>query len=80
MARLGRTSVLACVAGLLAACTTPIEGPQAAEMWACPDGFAPKEGLNTNFPHEGMMRAFVVVPAKGATGPAPVVGAADGHG
>ena len=71
MARLGRNSILVCVAGLLAACTTPIEAPQTAKMWACPDGFTPREGLNTNFPHEGMMRAFVVASAKGATGPAP---------
>lgn len=40
--------------------------------WSCPDGFTPKEGLNTGFAHEGMTRAFVVVPAKGVAGAAPV--------
>ena len=55
----------------LAACTTQ---PEAGDVsfWSCPDGFEVKEGLNTNFPSDGMMRAFVVVPAKGITGPAPV--------
>src|SRR5262249_40172020 len=46
---------------------------QAADKtaWACPAGFEPKEGLNTNFPADGMMRAFIVTPAKGVAGPAP---------
>jgi poly(3-hydroxybutyrate) depolymerase len=39
--------------------------------FACPAGFIPKEGLNTNFPSDGLMRAFVVTPAQGVTGPAP---------
>ena len=39
--------------------------------WNCPEGFEPKEGLNTNFPSDGVMRAFIVVPPKGATGPVP---------
>lgn len=55
----------------LAACTSAEEAPPVAQ-WSCPDGFTPKEGLNTNFPSDGMMRAFVVVPAKNATGPSPV--------
>jgi poly(3-hydroxybutyrate) depolymerase len=55
----------------LAACTTQLEAGDVS-FWSCPDGFEVKEGLNTNFPSDGMMRAFVVVPAKGITGPAPV--------
>ncbi len=39
--------------------------------FTCPAGFIPKEGLNTNFPSDGLMRAFVVTPAHGVTGPAP---------
>jgi len=72
MVRLSRFAVLACISGMLAACMTPAKTLQAAGLWECPDGFAPKAGLNTNFPHEGMMRAFVVTPAKGAAGQAPV--------
>jgi poly(3-hydroxybutyrate) depolymerase len=57
-------------AGALAA-LAPAAGI-AATKYACPAGFEVKEGLNTNFPHKGEMRAFVVVPPKGARGPAPV--------
>jgi len=58
----------------LGACTSAGAPPEqaAATEWSCPDGFTPKEGLNTNFPSDGMMRAFVVIPAKNATGPSPV--------
>ncbi len=45
----------------------------AAEVeWSCPPGFVVKEGLNKGFPIDGMMRAFVVVPPRNATGPRPV--------
>lgn len=64
-------TAIALAALSLAACSSTPEQP-IAEAWSCPDGFEVKAGLNTNFPHEGMMRAFVVVPPKGATGPAPV--------
>lgn len=58
---------------LLAACASPDQELISSDLkWECPDGYEVKEGLNTNFPHEGMMRAFVVVPAKGIKGPAPV--------
>lgn len=68
------------LAGLgLAACVAepaPTAEPGGADApsftWECPAGFAVEEGLNTDFPHEGMRRAFVVVPPKGATEPAPV--------
>ncbi len=40
--------------------------------FACPQGFTPKAGLNTDFPSDGLKRAFIVYPAQGATGPAPV--------
>ncbi len=66
-----RAALALAAAVALAACTTQ---PEAGDLsfWSCPDGFEVKEGLNTNFPSDGMMRAFVVVPAKGVTGPAPV--------
>lgn len=66
-----RAALAFAAAVALAACTTQ---PEAGDLsfWSCPDGFEVKEGLNTNFPSDGMMRAFVVVPAKGVTGPAPV--------
>ncbi len=69
MVRFGHTIRLALAAIGLTACASP-EQPAAsvAAQWTCPDGFVPKEGLNTNFPHEGMMRAFVLAPAKGARG------------
>ncbi len=43
-----------------------------AAKWECPSGYQVKEGLNTDFPHEGMKRAFIVYPAQNATGPSPV--------
>ena len=58
---------------LLTACASPDQQPASADMkWECPDGYEVKEGLNTGFPHEGIMRAFVVVPPKGVGGRAPV--------
>lgn len=65
-----------CALGVLAAglagCVSPEQvAGSAAATWSCPAGFEVKEGLNTNFPSDGMMRAFVVVPAKGVSGPAP---------
>jgi poly(3-hydroxybutyrate) depolymerase len=38
----------------------------------CPDGYEVKAGLNTDFPHLGQKRAFVVYPAEGVRGPAPL--------
>ena len=71
----GTPFLAALLAAALAGCAAPQEqtAEQAADasFWSCPAGFEVKEGLNTNFPHEGMMRAFVVVPAKNASGPAP---------
>lgn len=71
MTRISRVSIIATIAGVLAACTTQQEATDAS-FWSCPDGFEVKEGLNTGFPSGGMIRAFVVVPAKGASGAAPV--------
>ena len=69
-----RQAILGLTAALLAAaCTSPQLQEQAdANFWRCPAGFEVKEGLNTNFPSDGMMRAFVVVPPKNAAGAAPV--------
>ena len=44
----------------------------ASTNFSCPAGFTPKAGLNTNFPSDGLKRAFIVYPAQGATRPAPV--------
>src|SRR5579859_3199380 len=38
----------------------------------CPDGYVVHAGLNTDFPHAGVKRAFLVYPPEGASGPAPV--------
>jgi poly(3-hydroxybutyrate) depolymerase len=40
--------------------------------WGCPAGFDVQEGLNTNFPHKGLNRAFVVHAPEASTGPLPV--------
>jgi poly(3-hydroxybutyrate) depolymerase len=65
---------LAVLAALAAAgcAASPQETHTAASDWACPQGFEPREGLNTGFMSDGISRAFVVRPAKGVTGPAPV--------
>ncbi len=36
-----------------------------------PPGFDVREGLNRIFPVDGVMRAFIVIPARGASGPRP---------
>lgn len=79
--RLARLGGLALVA-LLGACAAPqieeveVAGRLAAADqptdWSCPDGYEVKEGLNNDFPIDGMKRAFVVIPARGIEGPAPV--------
>jgi poly(3-hydroxybutyrate) depolymerase len=56
------------VLAALGACVTPQETASVTK-WECPRGFEVKEGLN---PSDGMMRAFVVHPAKGVTGAQPV--------
>ena len=37
--------------------------------WGCPAGFDVQEGLNINFPHKGLNRAFVVHAPEASTGP-----------
>ncbi len=54
---------------LVGAITSTLAG---APAFTCPAGFTPKAGLNTDFPSFGLMRAFVLYPAQGVTGPAPV--------
>lgn len=68
-----RQAILGFSAVLLAAscASQPARQESDAGFWHCPDGYEVREGLNTNFPSDGMMRAFVVVPAKGVAGPAP---------
>lgn len=43
-----------------------------SETWFCPDGYEVKEGLNRDFPSDGMLRSFVVIPPTQSNGPAPV--------
>lgn len=38
----------------------------------CPENYTVHEGLNTDFPVDGVGRAFIVVPPERMTGPAPV--------
>ena len=44
----------------------------AAPEWKCPDGFAPREGLNLDFPADGRKRAFIVIPPAKSDAPLPV--------
>ncbi len=44
----------------------------AATLWSCPDGYQVHEGLNTDFPVDGVKRAFILIPPKDRDGPAPV--------
>ncbi|MGH6955466.1 MAG: hypothetical protein ACREEW_02235, partial [Caulobacteraceae bacterium] len=41
-------------------------------QFACPAGYHVRAGLNTDFPHDGELRAFVVVPPEHSSGPSPV--------
>ncbi len=43
-----------------------------AQPWICPAGYTVHAGLNTDFPSDGVKRAFIVVPPEHAAGPAPV--------
>jgi len=43
-----------------------------ATKYECPEGYQVKAGLNTDFPHKGEMRAFVVVPPTDTSKAAPV--------
>lgn len=82
--RLARTVVALALVSVATACSSTgtdrvasssaSAGAAAVEpvKWQCPAGYEVKEGLNTDFPHKGMKRAFVVHPAKNVSGPAPV--------
>jgi len=57
------------VLGLAMAVFSPTAPAEAQEgFWRCPPGYEVKAGLNTDFPSGGMMRAFTVIPGKGAAG------------
>src|SRR5690606_3181780 len=60
MLTLGSTAVIA-----------QVDTPTGAD-WHCPSGYEIKAGLNTDFPHAGQLRAFVVYPPENASGPVPV--------
>ena len=61
--------VLAIFVALL---TAAVAAPAVAIEWSCPPGYDVKAGLNTDFPVEGIKRAFVVVPPTTGSGPRPV--------
>lgn len=44
----------------------------ASIKWECPANYEVKAGLNKDFPHKGLNRAFVVYPPETVSGPAPV--------
>ncbi|MEQ1783541.1 MAG: prolyl oligopeptidase family serine peptidase [Hyphomonadaceae bacterium] len=68
-----RVVVLLGLVMALPACTSlDLKASQTGAEWTCPEGFTPHAGLNVGFPSDGMKRAFVIVPAKGVSGPAPV--------
>jgi poly(3-hydroxybutyrate) depolymerase len=57
---------------LLAGCALA-SGAQAARVkFECPAGYRVKEGLNTGFPHDGELRAFIVALPADLAKPAPV--------
>ena len=61
------------LAALIVAAVSLATAPLAsAATWGCPDGYRVHEGLNTDFPSDGVKRAFIVVPPRRAQGPAPV--------
>ncbi|WP_372784629.1 hypothetical protein [Phenylobacterium sp.] len=47
-------------------------GPAAPVRWECPHGYQVHEGLNVDFPHDGLKRSFWVYPPSEGGGPAPV--------
>ena len=49
----------------------PTRGQHPAD-WTCPDSYAVKAGLNTDFPHKGLKRAFFVYPPRDLGSPVPV--------
>ena len=60
---------------LALSCAVLLVGTSAADAsvkYECPNDYQVKEGLNVDFPHHGEKRAFIVVPAVGITGAAPV--------
>ena len=61
------------VAGIVVAAAVALSVPASAKpRWDCPENYEPKAGLNVDFPSDGKLRAFIVVPPKDAKGPAPV--------
>lgn len=62
--------LLAAVAGLSLVWSVP--SAAATLKGECPENYVVKAGLNTDFPHKGAKRAFVVYPPEGVTVPAPV--------
>lgn len=46
--------------------------PNSTVVWECPDGYDVQPGLNVDFPHKGLMRAFVVNVPDDTSTPMPV--------
>jgi poly(3-hydroxybutyrate) depolymerase len=59
-------------AAVLAAAATAGSAHAGVLSGACPDGYQVREGLNRDFPHAGMKRAFYVYPPSDNSVPAPV--------
>jgi poly(3-hydroxybutyrate) depolymerase len=72
MRRLAGTVAAVLAAFGAASCVAVADRHEAEPEWSCPDGYGVQAGLNTDFPSDGMKRAFIVYPAKGVSGPAPV--------
>ena len=62
------------IVAVLALAAAAVSGTvQAAQVrWECPDGYQVHAGLNVDFPHKGLKRAFWVYPPVGGSEPAPV--------
>ena len=51
---------------------SPAQPPPPPSRATAPDNYVVHAGLNTDFPHAGDKRAFMVYPPEGVSGPAPV--------
>ena len=68
-----RRTLLFLLVGLLAAAPVAASARQEAVLQgACPDGYQVKPGLNVDFPSDGKMRAFFVIPPADVSKPLPV--------
>ena len=66
------TRAMACAALLIGVLSAGAVQAAQPMRWACPAGYQVKAGLNVDFPHKGLKRAFVVTPPDDTSRPAPV--------